>query len=89
MKTINKDSKKGAQYLYMYERAKYESIRDCYKYGCGQEKKDAERGCKNRMEDENGRGYRIISFSQSFFAAAWITAQGLRVETVGGSYLVK
>lgn len=87
MKRIKKSSKVGSQYLYMYEHAGATSIRQLYNRP-SRAKVWAEEDCLQKMAQEHGEGYRILSYNIFKFTAAWRTAEGLRVETAGNSYLI-
>ena len=87
MKRIKKSSKVGSRYLYMYERAKATSIRQLYKQP-SRAKVWAEEDCLQKMAQEHGEGYKILSHNTHQFTAAWRTAEGLRIETAGNSYLI-
>lgn len=87
MKRIKKSSKAGSQYLRMYEHAEATSIRQLYKQP-SRIKVWAEEDCLEKMVQEHGEGYRILSSNIFKFTAAWRTPEGLRVETAKNSYLV-
>lgn len=87
MKRINKLSKAGSRYLYMYEHAKVTSVKQFYKQPSSA-KVLAEKECLQRMRQENGEGYKILSGGSYSFTAAWRTVEGLRIETRLSSYLV-
>ena len=87
MRTINVNTKRGDAYLNAYNRSNKNSLAECYTR-CSTAKTRAEALCRKTMREENGNGFKIISFNCNFFTCGWITPDGLRVETVGGSFLV-
>ena len=87
MERIKKSSKFGRAYLDMYARAKATSIRQLYKQP-SRAKVRAEEDCLQKMAQEHGEGYKILSYNMFKFTAAWRTTEGLRVETAGYSYLI-
>ena len=87
MKRIKETSKLGAQYLYCYENAKATSVKQLYKQPSST-KVRAEENCLSQMEQEHGEGYKVLGGNAFYFTAAWITAEGLRVETGTNSYLI-
>ena len=88
MKTINATTKKGQYFVNAYKRSNYDSIYDCYSRPSSA-KVCAERDCKGWMREENGHGFRILSYNCMQFTAGWMTADGLRVETACNSFLVR
>ena len=87
MKRIKKSSKAGSFYLYKYEHAKATSVKQFYKQPSSA-KIEAEKECLCRMRQEHGKYYKILGGNAHAFTAAWMTAEGLRVETRKNSYLV-
>ena len=88
MKTISENSKMGQRYIYLYERAKAQNVREFYKKPSDR-KIQACNKCRQQCQAEQGLRYRIIAGGCSFFTAAWRTSEGLRVETVGNSFIIK
>lgn len=88
MKTINANTIKGNALIEAYNRTNYFTLRQCYGR-CSWEKERAEADCLKWMREENGHGFRILSFNTFQFSCGWMTAEGLRVETACNSYLVK
>ena len=87
MERISTSSVRGQRFIYSYNRATARRLRDVYgRYSCA--KACAENDCIRWCEAENGHGFKIISANSCFFTAAWLTSDGLRVETARGSYLV-
>lgn len=87
MITIKSTTKRGAGFLAAYNRSSNRRLSDCYgKYST--EKARAEKYCLSCMSNEDGAGFKIISYNCNFFSAAWQTAAGLRVETPTTSILV-
>lgn len=87
MKRIKKSSKVGSQYLRRYECAEATSIEQFYKRPSSA-KILAEKECLRIMAQEHGEGYKILGGSTHKFTAAWVTPEGLRVETAENSYLI-
>lgn len=88
MKTINANTIKGQNLINAYNRARHSYLYEVYgSYSTS--KAVAERDCIRKYLDEGGEGYRLISHNCNFFSVAWRVAEGLRVETAYGSYLVK
>ena len=88
METINKTTKRGQRFINGYNRSRKTDLYDCYgRFSC--EKARAQRDCREKMEREGGEDFRIIGYNSCAFSCGWMTAEGLRVETVGGSYIVK
>ena len=88
MKTISENSKMGQLYIYLYERAKAQNVREFYKK-LSDRKIQACNECQQQCQAEQGLRYRIISGNCFCFTAAWRTSEGLRVETVGNSFIIK
>ena len=87
METIKPTTKIGRRYLDMYTRANCVTLYQAYKTH-STDKTRADYQCRQQMAQENGHGYRIISYNRNFFSVAWQTAQGLRIETAHRSILV-
>lgn len=87
METIKPTTKTGRRYLDMYNRANRETLFQAYKTP-STDKTRADYQCRQQMAQEEGHGYRIISYNCNFFSVAWRTAKGLRVETAYRSILV-
>ena len=88
MKTISKNSKMGQRYIYLYERAEAQNVREFYKKPSDR-KIQACNECRQQCQAEQGLGYRIISGNNYYFTAAWRTSEGLRVETANNSFIIK
>lgn len=87
MQTVKSTTKRGAAFLASYNYSNARRLSDVYgRYSCA--KASAENDCLRWCAEENGVNFKIISANTNFFTAAWTTADGLRVETPGGSYLV-
>lgn len=87
MKTINANTKKGAEFIERYNESNMFRLSNAYgRYSSA--KAHAERDCLRQMEAEGGCGYRIIAAGSFTFTAAWKTPAGLRVETGRSSYIV-
>lgn len=87
MKRIKKSSKLGNYYLRRYECAKATSIGQLYKRP-SRAKVLAEEDCLQKMAQEHGKDYKILGGNTQKFTAAWMTPEGLRVETTENSYLI-
>lgn len=88
MKTINNTTKTAQRFVNAYNRSTASTLADVYgRYST--EKSRAEYFCRQRMQNENGDGFRIISYNTFGFSCGWQTADGLRVETACNSYLIK
>lgn len=88
MTTINKNTKRGQLYIYMYEHSKMYHIYNAYKRPSA-EKVNACNDCFDMYRKEGGKGFKIISAGCQFFSVAWRVPEGLRVETYANSYLIK
>lgn len=88
MKTINKNTKAGKQFINAYNRSRIYSIYECY-YNPSTAKTRAEYLCREQMRRENGHGYKVTGYNRMQFTAMWTTPDGLRVETAASSYIVK
>ena len=87
METIKHTTKTGRAYMERYNRANCETIFQAYKTP-STNKTRADYQCRRQMTQENGHGYKIISYNRNFFSVAWQAAQGLRIETAHRSILV-
>ena len=87
MKRVKKSSKFGSYYLRRYKYAKATSVEQFYKRPSSA-KILAEKKCLWIMEQEHGKGYKILGGNTQKFTAAWRTTEGLRVETAENSYLI-
>lgn len=87
MKTINKNTKQGQRFFNAYNYSTISTITEAYqKPSC--RKYNAFRQCFEQYLKENGRGLRITGYNCMFFSVAWMTDDGLRVETPSYSYLI-
>lgn len=91
MKHISKNSQKGLQFLHAFEISRQNhvtSLQDVYA-SCSSAKKRALFLCEKKRQEENATslGY-IISHTCNFFTYAFLTAEGLRVETAYNSYII-
>lgn len=87
MKTINANTQRGNNFINAYNRATAWTLSQVYgRFSCA--KACAERECRERMTKEGGHGFRIMSANCFQFSCGWMTAEGLRVETACGSYLI-
>lgn len=87
METIKPTTKTGRRYLDMYNRATITNLFQAYARP-SVNKTRADYQCRQQMAQEEGHGYRIISYNCNFFSVAWQAAQGLRIETAHRSILV-
>ena len=87
MTTIKSTSARGASFVAAYNRSTARRLSDVYG-SYSDDKARAEKNCLAWCIEEDGTGFKIISWCCNFFTAAWKTADGLRVETWANSYLV-
>ena len=87
MLRVKRESKAGQSFLARYERATARSVEQFYKKPSS-EKINIERHLLQAMLSEKGEGYKVIAGNAFYFTAAWLTPEGLRVETVGSSYII-
>ena len=84
---INVSTLRGSRFMNAYNRSTDYCLRHVYgRYSSA--KACAENECLRKMSDENGHGFKIMSFNSFGFTCGWLTSDGLRVETPSGSYLV-
>ena len=89
MKKMNIKSQQAQNWLFRYYSASYYSIEQIYAKPSSKKIK-ADKECRERCRQENGRGYKIISAGPHFFTVAWTTYDGnLRVETAYNSYIIE
>lgn len=55
---------------------------------CSRAKHEAWRWCFDKMTEENGRNFHIVSHNSFGFTVAWEVENGIRIETKDNSYLV-
>lgn len=87
METMKPTTKTGRAYMERYNRTNCETLYQAYKTP-STDKTRADYQCRQQMAQEEGHGYRIISYNRNYFTVAWRTAQGLRIETAHRSILV-
>ena len=87
METISTTTKRGRAYMERYNRATITDLFQAYARP-SVNKTRANYQCRQQMAQEEGHGYKIISYNCNFFSVAWQTAQGLRIETAYRSILV-
>lgn len=87
MKTLNKTTKKAAQYLNSYNRSRIFDIYEAYEKPSSAKIK-ADYFCKEQMYKEGGHGYKIIGYNCNFFTVAWIAGNNLRIETASNSFVI-
>lgn len=88
MVTIKKETKRGQGFICAHKLSKFTTIYDAYKKPSAA-KCAAYRQCLNKCNDENGRAFRVTGAGTQSFSVAWLTDDGLRVETACNSYLIK
>lgn len=89
MRVLNSSSVRGAAFVDAYKNSRVSSLAAAYKSGrYSSEKETAQNDCISKMRSEGGENFRILSAGRFFFSCGWMTAAGLRVETVSNSYLV-
>ena len=87
MKTIKSTTQRGENFVNAYNRSNYHTLGQVYKtYSTA--KACAERDCTERMNRENGQGFRILGANCMHFSCGWMTDKGLRIETAYNSYLI-
>lgn len=84
---IRPTSQKGQYYLARYQKSTCYSVKNFYAKPSSN-KIAAELKCLERMRAEDGVRYRILGGSCYLFTCGWETEDGLRVETLSGSYLI-
>ena len=88
MQTIKSTTQRGANFINAYNNSTNYTLSECYgRYSC--DKARAERECREMKARENGQGFKIMSYNSFGFTCGWLVAEGLRVETACGSYLIK
>lgn len=87
MKRIKKESKKGQIFLALYNSATTESVKQFYGRPSSR-KIEIELELRQIMQGEKGKGFKIIRGNNFYFTAAWLTSDGLRVETGWDSYIL-
>lgn len=89
MQKIDRFSKRGKSYVYLYERSTWRALSDAYKKPSDR-KMQADRYCRGLCRKEQGYAYKIISANPFSFTAAWLTPTGgLRIKTPSNSYIIK
>ena len=88
METINKNTKRGQQYIDAYNHSKTLGIYDAYKKPSSK-KVRAYNYCHCICQREKGKDFKIISVGCQYFSVAWRVPEGLRVETYANSYIIK
>lgn len=87
MKVIKSTTRAGKRYVQMYKISDNKCVRDVYA-NPSPAKIKADNIRFNIMYREGGRGYKVISSNTFTFTVAWMSSQGLRVETPTSSILV-
>ena len=87
MKTINNNTKQAERYINAYNRSDIYSLNQAYGKP-STEKTRADYNCRMMMQEEGGRGYKIISHTHNFFTVAWIAGDALRIETAYNSFII-
>lgn len=90
METIKANTKRGQAYIYRYNASNNTDLMQCYR-NPSTAKTRADYFCRAQMIEEDGNGYKVISYNCNFFTVAWRTkdGNGLRVETAYKSILVQ
>ena len=88
MQTINKETKRGQRFIYAYRSSDKFDLYEVYKRP-SEAKRQAYNWCMNQCQNEDGERFRIISSGIFTFSVAWMTKEGLRVETAHNSFLIK
>ena len=85
MKTLNIDrNKKAKAFLDMWKKSTYQNISQVYNTHSTR-KEAAQNYCLTCMSNEGGWSFRILTWNTFHFTCAWMTKQGLRVETAQNS----
>ena len=87
MKTINNNTKKAQAFINAYNRSNIFDLYEAYA-NPSLAKCRANYSCRMMMQCEGGHGYKIISHTPTFFTAAWISGDTLRVETFANSFVI-
>ena len=89
MQKIDRFSKRGEYYVYLYRRSAMHTLFDAYKKPSDRKIK-ADSFCRGLCRKEQGYCYKIISANPFSFTAAWLTPAGdLRIKTPSNSYIIK
>jgi len=88
MITLRKETKRGSEFINAHKMSKFSDIYEAYGRPSSA-KCSAFRRCVEMCNKENGRCLRITGAGSFFFSVAWLTDDGLRVETAYNSYLIK
>lgn len=88
MQTIKKETKRGQRFICAYQNSDSIELCEVYKRP-SVAKRLAYNWCLNQCQKEGGERFRIISSGIFTFSVAWMTEEGLRVETAQNSFLIK
>lgn len=88
MTTLNATTKKGQSFINRYNNSLMYNIYDAYIRPSGAKIRIYSYWAQEAKKDKIG-DFKIIAASCHYFTVAWPTADGLRVETAGNSYLIK
>lgn len=89
MKTIKSTTKQGAYYVAQFNSTwNCRSVYEAYK-NPSSAKIEAEEKCLRKCEAEKGWDFKILGHNVLHFTAAWRTFEGIRIETIYNSYLIK
>lgn len=88
MQTIKKETKRGQRFICAYQNSDTIELCEVYKRP-SVAKKQAFNWCLSQCRKEDGERFRIISSGIFTFSVAWMTRNGLRVETAQNSFLIK
>ena len=88
MITLKKETKRGQGFVYAHKMSQFSTIYEAYGRPSSA-KCSAFRRCVDMCKKENGRDLKITGAGCHFFSVAWLTDEGLRVETAYNSYLIK
>ena len=80
MKTLNNNTKQAQHFINAYNHSDIFSLREAYA-NPSTAKTRADYSCRMMMENEDGHGYKIISYNTFQFSVAWIAGNSLRIET--------
>ena len=88
MTTLNATTKKGLRFISQYNSSLMYNIYDAYTRPSSAKIRIYNYWAQEAKKDKIG-DFKITAASSNFFTVAWPTADGLRVETAGNSYLIK
>ena len=88
MKNLNKNTKKAQHFVNEYARAEYSTVNAFYKKP-SYNKVCAEQKIFERMKNNGGYDYRVLSGNCSTFTAGYKTKSALIIETAYNTYIIE